>query len=189
MAMQTLTVDVFVSVDGYAGSATSPAYFGYYGPMLEEWIHEEMAGRQLVLMGRRTYEALADLPGQAGGAGADPMPGVDKVVFSSTLKTVAWQDTRVCQDDLIAEVTRLKSEGHVPLRTMGSLSVVRQLLGAGLVDRLRLMTFPLLLGESGREPLFDGVGSADLELVSHHDLDSRVLMMEYRPTGRAIPRA
>jgi dihydrofolate reductase len=185
--MQTLTVDVFVSVDGYAGSATSPAYFGYFGPMLEEWIHEEMAGPQLVLMGRRTYAALAGLPGESGGPGADPMPGVDKVVFSSTLKTVAWQNTRVCQDDLIAEVTRLKSEGHVPLRTMGSLSLARQLLDAGLVDRLRLMTFPLLVGESGREPFFAGVHSTELELVAHHDLDNRVLMIEYRPTGRAIP--
>ncbi|MET7662919.1 dihydrofolate reductase family protein [Streptomyces sp. NPDC055059] len=187
--MQTLTADVFISVDGYAGSATSPAYFGYDGPMLEEWIREEMAGPQLVLMGRRTYEALAGLSGETRAAGTDPVSGVDKVVFSSTLKTVSWQDTRLCHDDLIAEVTRLKSEGHVPLRTMGSLSVVRQLLGAGLVDRLRLMTFPLLLGESGREPLFAGVASADLELVSHHDLDGRVLVMEYRPTGRAIPRA
>ncbi|MET8211322.1 dihydrofolate reductase family protein [Streptomyces sp. NPDC005373] len=187
--MQTLTADVFISVDGYAGSATSPAYFGYDGPMLEEWIREEMAGPQLVLMGRRTYEALAGLSGETGAAGTDPVPGVDKVVFSSTLKTVSWQDTRLCHDDLIAEVTRLKREGHVPLRTMGSLSVVRQLLGAGLVDRLRLATFPLLVGESGREPLFAGVGSADLELVSHHDLDGRVLVMEYRPTGRAIPRA
>ncbi|MFB7998597.1 dihydrofolate reductase family protein [Streptomyces sp. NPDC056002] len=187
--MQTLTVDVFVSVDGYAGSATSPAYFGYDGPLLEEWIREEMAAPQLVLMGRRTYEALAGVAGETGGADTDPVPGVDKVVFSSTLKTVTWQNTRVCQDDLIAEVTRLKSEGHVPLRTMGSLSLVRQLLEAGLVDRLRLTTFPLLVGESGREPLFAGVGSADLELVSHHDLDGRVLVMEYRPTGRPIPRA
>ncbi|MFH8736695.1 MULTISPECIES: dihydrofolate reductase family protein [unclassified Streptomyces] len=187
--MQTLTVDVFVSVDGYAGSATSPAYFGYFGPMIEEWIHEEMAGPQLVLVGRRTYEALAGLPGESGGPGADPMPGVDKVVFSSTLKTVAWQNTRVCQEDLIAEVTRLKSEGHVPLRTMGSLSLARQLLDAGLVDRLRLMTFPLLVGKSGREPFFAGVDSTELELVAHHDLDNRVLMIEYRPTGRAIPQA
>ncbi|MFD3479716.1 dihydrofolate reductase family protein [Streptomyces sp. NPDC058695] len=187
--MQTLTVDVFVSVDGYAGSATSPAYFGYFGPMIEEWIHEEMAGPQLVLVGRRTYEALAGLPGESGGPGADPMPGVDKVVFSSTLKTVAWQNTRVCQEDLIAEVTRLKSEGHVPLRTMGSLSLARQLLDAGLVDRLRLMTFPLLVGESGREPFFAGVDSTELELVAHHDLDNRVLVIEYRPTGRAIPQA
>lgn len=62
--MQTLTVDVFVSVDGYAYSATSPAYFGYDGPMLEEWIREELAGPQLVLMGRRTYEALAGLSGR-----------------------------------------------------------------------------------------------------------------------------
>jgi dihydrofolate reductase len=72
---------------------------------------------------------------------------------------------------------------------MGSLSVVRQLCGAGLVDRLRLMTFPLLVGTSGREAAFADVAPADLELVDHRVLDGRVLLVEYRPTGRGIPRA
>jgi dihydrofolate reductase len=72
---------------------------------------------------------------------------------------------------------------------MGSLSVARQLCGAGLVDRLRLMTFPLLLGASGREPFFAGIASADLALTGHRVLDGRVLLLEYRPTGRDIPRA
>jgi len=58
----------------------------------------------------------------------------------------------------------------------------------GLVDRLRLMTFPLLVGASGREPVFADATSADLELVDHRALDARVLLVEYRPTGRDIPR-
>src|SRR5918995_1280457 len=77
-------------------------------------------------------------------------------------------NTRICRDDLITEVTRLKGDGDVPLRTMGSLSVARQLMGAGLVDRLRLVTVQLLVGVSGCEPVFADVASADLELVNHH---------------------
>jgi len=139
--MQTLTVDMFVSVDGWAGGATSPGYFGYFGPELEEWITTELALPQLVILGRRTYEALAGLPQQARDASWHWTTELSKVVFSATLKTVSWPNTRICRDDLITEVSRLKGESDVPLRTMGSLSVARQLLSAGLVDRLRLMTF------------------------------------------------
>jgi dihydrofolate reductase len=184
-----LTVDVFVSVDGWAGGATSPGYFGYPGPELEEWITTELSLPQLVLFGRRTYEALAGLPDEARDASSQRLAQLDKIVFSGTLEAASWPNTRVCRDDVVAEVERLKRESDVPLRTMGSLSVARQLCGAGLVDRLRLMTFPLLLGASGREPFFAGIASADLALTGHRVLDGRVLLLEYRPTGRDIPRA
>ena len=72
---------------------------------------------------------------------------------------------------------------------MGSLSVAHQLMNAGLVDRLRLMTFPLVAGDAGHEPFFADAASADLELTDHRVLDGRVLLVEYRPTGRDIPRA
>lgn len=187
--MQTLIVDVFISADGWAGGENSPGYFGYYGPELEEWIAAETALPQLVVFGRRTYEALAGLPEEARDESWRRMSELNAVVFSRTLETVSWPNTRLCRDDLVAEIRRLKGESDVPLRTMGSLSVARQLLEAGLVDRLRLMTFPLLVGASGRERFFAGVAAAELELVEHRALDGRVLLIEYRPTGRDIPRA
>lgn len=186
--MQRLTVDVFLSVDGWAGSENSPGYFGYLGPELEEWITAESALPQTVVLGRRTYEALAALPEEARDASWHRLTELDKVVFSTTLETASWPNTRI-RRDLIRDVTRLKSDGDLPIRTMGSLSVARQLLDAGLVERLRLMTFPLLVGRSGREPFFAGVSSADLEPVGHRALDDRVLLIEYRPTGGDIPRA
>ena len=187
--MSDLTVDMFLSVDGWAGSESSPGYFGYFGPELEEWITAELALPQLVVFGRRTYEALAGLPNEARDPSWKRMTELDKVVFSGTLQEASWPNTRICRDDLIAEVTRLKGDSGVPLRTMGSLSVARQLLVAGLVDRLRLMTFPLLVGSAGRDPFFSDVASAELELVDHQALDGRVLLIEYRPTTRDIPRA
>ncbi|MEU6080125.1 dihydrofolate reductase family protein [Streptomyces sp. NPDC047108] len=188
--MQTLTVDVFLSVDGWAGGAVSPGCFGYFGPELEAWITSELALPQRVLLGRRTYEALAAPPEEARDASWLRMSQLDKVVFSTTLETTpSWPNTRICRGDLVAEVRRLKDHGDLPLRTMGSLSVARHLCGAGLVDRLRLMTFPLFAGETGREPFFAGMAAADLELVGHRALDGRVLLLEYRPTGRDIPRA
>jgi len=187
--MQTLTVDMFISVDGWAGSENSPGYFGYFGAELAEWIDAELALPQLMVFGRRTYEALAGLPEEARDDSWQRMTELDKVVFSSTLTTTSWPNTRICADDLRAEVRRLKTDGDVPLRTIGSMSIARQLLSAGLVDRLRLMTFPLLVGTSGREAAFADVAAGELELVDHRGLDGRVLLVEYRPTGRDIPRA
>jgi dihydrofolate reductase len=185
----TLTVDLFVSVDGWAGSDGLPGYFGYLGPELEEWVATEMAAPQRVVMGRRTYEVLAGPADHAGDESANPLAQLDTVVFSRTLIEVAWPHARICSGDLVEEIRQLKADSDVPLRTMGSLSIARQLLEAGLVERLRLMTFPLLAGSSGREPAFADVTSADLELVDHRVLDGRVLLVEYRPTGRDIPRA
>ncbi len=187
--IQPLTVNLFLSADGWARGATSPGYFGYFGPELEKWITTELAQPQLVILGRRTYEALAGLPEEARDESSQRMTELSKVVFSGTLAKASWPNTRICHDDLATEVRRLKSEGEVPLRTMGSLSVVRQLCGAGLVNRLRLMTFPLVAGTSGREAAFADVAPADLELAGHQVLDGRVLLVEYRPTGRDIPRA
>jgi dihydrofolate reductase len=72
---------------------------------------------------------------------------------------------------------------------MGSLTLARQLVSAGLVDRLRLMIFPLIAGDAGREPFFADMASADLELVHQRVLDGRILLVEYRPTGKDVPRA
>lgn len=185
----SLTADIFVSVDGWAGSDGLPGYFGYLGPQLEEWILAELAAPQVVVMGRLTYQALAGLPAEAHGTSWGRMAELDKIVFSRTLNEASWPNTRICSRELADEITDMKAGSDVPLRTMGSLSLVRQLIGAGLVDRLRLMTFPLLAGPSGRDAAFADVMSADLELTGHRALDGRVLLVEYRPTGKDIPRA
>ena len=185
----TLTVDIFVSVDGWAGSNGLPAYFGYGGPELEEWIVAETAVPQSILMGRKTYELLAGLPEEARDDGWHQMTAKDKVVFSTTMQEASWSNTRICNDDPADEVRRMKAEdSSVELRTAGSLSVARQLIGAGVVDRLRLMTFPLIAGDEGREAFFAQMSATDLELVDHRVLDGRVLLVEYRPTQNDIPR-
>ena len=141
-------------------------------------------------MGRKTYELLAELPEQARDDGWRQVTATDKVVFSTTLQEASWANTRICSDDPADEVRRMKADDSgLALRTTGSLSVARQLIGAGLVDRLRLMTFPLIAGDEGREAFFAQMTSADLELVDHRILDRRLLLIEYRPTGNDIPRA
>jgi dihydrofolate reductase len=65
--------------------------------------------------------------------------------------------------------------------SIGSLTLARSLLHLGLVDRLRLTIFPLLLGDAGREPFYPGHPRSGLELIGTRVLDSRVVMLEYRP--------
>ena len=184
-----LTVDLFVSTDGFAGSDGLPGYFGYFGADLGSWIAAEAAAPHTVLMGRGTYELLASLPEEHRDDSWEAMTRLPTIVFSRTLKTVDWPGARLHGGDAIEEVARLKDSGDVPpLRTTGSLSVARQLLAAGLVDRLRLLTFPLLAGEAGREPAFTGAASAELRLIDLRVLDGRIQLAEYEPTQRDIPR-
>jgi dihydrofolate reductase len=138
-------------------------------------------------MGRRTYEALDSVPDEARDEGYLRMTRLPVTVFSRTLSSVDWPGASVESRDLVESVRQLKQTTNTPIRTMGSLSVVKQLLNAGLVDRLRLMVFPLLVGPGGREAMFDGVDEADLALVDHRVLDGRVLLVEYAPTGLPIP--
>jgi dihydrofolate reductase len=86
-----------------------PGYFGYLGPELDEWITTELAAPQLVVTGRRTYEALAGLPDEA--RDESEMTQLDKVVFSRTLKDSVW---RICGEDLIDEIRRMKADSDVP---------------------------------------------------------------------------
>ena len=185
----TLTADLLLSVDGWAGSDGLPGFFGYLGPDLEQWLADDATEPQLALMGRKTYELLSDLPDEAKDDAWEQMSRRETVVFSRTRSTVDWPSARVSDVDVVEEVRRLKADQDVPLRTVGSLSLVRQLLGDGLIDRLRLLIFPLLAGEAGRERAFADTASADLELVEQRVLDGRVLLVDYHPTQRDIPRA
>ena len=80
-------------------------------------------------------------------------------------------------------VRELKGTDGPELRTLGSLSLVRQLLTAGLVDRLKLAVYPLVLPQTGIEPTFEDLPDMGFDLLSTKVLDGRVLLLEYRPAG------
>ena len=120
-------------------------------------------------MGRRTYEMLAGLPEPARDESWHRMSRLDKVVFSRTLRSADWPNTRICSTDLIAEIQKHEDRQRRSVAHDGQPVVARQLTDAGLVDRLRLMTFPLLAGESGREAAFADMVSTDLDwsIIGH----------------------
>ncbi len=188
--MRELIADMYITLDGYAFGEGAPAYFGYLGPDLGRLIDDDVAEPQVLLMGRKTYEMMLGIVRDQPVEGGDRMNELPKVVFSGTLREpLEWNNSRLVGGDLVEEVRSLKAEGGEPLRTMGSISVVKALMGAGLVDRLRLVVFPQILGETGREPLFAGYPDIGLELVETGVLDGRIVVLEYRPSGKDIPRA
>jgi dihydrofolate reductase len=182
--MSELIADLFISVDGYAKGSRSPAFFGFGGPDLDRWIGEQMSRPQRHLMGRKTYAALAALPEPVQDEGSPSLAATPTTVFSRTLQAVSWPHATI-SDDLAGTVPQLKA-GDTDLRTIGSLSLVSQLLQAGLVDRLRLLVFPLIAGETGQEPAFTQLPDIGLDLVGQSVLDRRIVLSEYRPSG-ALP--
>jgi dihydrofolate reductase len=179
--MRELTADLFVTPDAYAYGEGAPAYFGYLGPDLERRIEDNVAAPQLMLMGRITYEMMSPIVRDQPVEGRDRMDELPKVVFSKTLEEpLEWNNSRLAQGDLLEEVRSLKAQTGAQLRTIGSLSVVKALMEAGLVDRLRLVVFPQILGETGREWIFDGLPDIDLRLVGTDVLDGRLVVLDGR---------
>jgi dihydrofolate reductase len=178
--MGELISDLFVSLDGYAHGVDAGPFFGYAGPELDQWIASELDKPQRLVLGRVTYEALAPIS-----SGADQMSrrlsAVPKVVVSSTLsEPLEWANTELIRGDALDAIPGLKRESDVPLRTMGSISLVADLLASGHVDRLRLMVFPLTCGTTGREPIFAEHGPNRLDLAQSTVIDGRIVLLEYR---------
>jgi dihydrofolate reductase len=176
-----LTADLFVSADGYALGENAGPYFGYGGPDLDGWIQAQLAEPHLDLMGRVTYEAMAAIAVASDDPATARMTAQPKAMVSNTLEEpLTWPNTRLLRGDAGAAITALKQESEVPLRTIGSLTLVRSLFALNLVDRLRLAVFPLVLGPDGREPWYAGYQRAGLDLLATSVLDDRIVLSEYR---------
>lgn len=180
--MSDLNVDFFISLDGSAFGEGWPAYFGLDGPGMFAWVNEQTDRDHTMVMGANTYREMAEIVA----GGDDPtfarMNELPKIVFSSTIRPpLTWPNTRLVADDAVTTVRQLKEESTTPLRTIGSLSLSRSLLTAGVVDRLRLMIFPLILGTTGRQRIFDGLPDLDLTLVNSKTYDDRLQLLEYLP--------
>ncbi len=186
--MRELTADMFVSLDGFAAGAdgTQGCFGPYFGPDLHSYVERVLDEPQLLIIGRQTYDVLSRFWPSAKGESAARMNSLPKLVFSKTLvkKPLLWNNARLAKGNLADEIRALKREPGDPLRTIGSISLVKQLREVALVDRIRLAVFPLVLGSSGREPMFDGYNETRLRLVASTVLDGAVVLLEYRPAER-----
>ena len=186
----TYTFDVFSSLDGYG--STSGNWGGYWGKQGPELLDRRLAlygEEQRMVFGAHTYRQFVQMLGSSideSGVG-DPwvtrMRSLPATVVSTTLEeTLDWPNATVVSGDAVDVVARLKKESAVPLRSHGSLSMNRALMAAGLVDRVQVTFFPVITGQTGLEPIFQGAADFDLELVENRTLDRRIQELIYRPT-------
>jgi dihydrofolate reductase len=179
--MPELMVDVITSLDGYASAEGWPGLWGMGGPEYFAYLEQDAADERTVLMGATTYRLFARFAA-SGEEDLTDVTAMDKVVFSSTLaEPLEWPNTRLVREDAVKAVAGMKSDGDRPLRTIGSPSLCRSLVRAGLVDRLRVVVFPVITGASGRDPFYSGWPDVALETVDHRTFDGRLQLLEYRP--------
>jgi dihydrofolate reductase len=189
MLMPELLVDFITSLDGYGAADGWPGWWGLEGPEYLAWLSDQPDADSTVLMGANTYRVMSGFAAE-GEPGTEVLAGMNKVVFSKTLtEPLAWANTQLVARDAVAAVREMKSEGSDPMRTMGSLSLCRSLLKAGLVDRFRVVVFPVITGSTGQERIYDGYPDVALDMISSRTFDGRIQLLEYVPTVLARPPA
>jgi dihydrofolate reductase len=181
--MPSLMVDFIISLDGYAAADGWPGFWGLEGPEYLAWLEEEGGHEREVLMGATTYRLMSAFA-ESGEAGLSGLTAVSKVVFSSTLEPpLSWANTVLVDRDPVQAVQAMKRDAsRPPMSTIGSLTLCRSLLEAGLVDRFRVVVFPVITGATGKERIFDGYPDIALDLVDHRTFDGRLQLLEYLPT-------
>jgi dihydrofolate reductase len=173
-------IDVIVSLDGWTAADGWPGLWGMGGPEYLAWLDEQP--EHTVLMGATTYRLMSGMAAEEPEAIA-ALGEMSKVVFSSSLTApLDWANSELVATDAAEAVRAMKEDGPLPLRTLGSLSLGRSLLLSGLVDRLRLVVFPVINGATGRDRLFDGYPDVRLELVESRTFDGRLQLLDYVPT-------
>ena len=190
----TYTFDVFSSLDGF-GTARPGTWGGYWGKQGPELLEHRLAAYsdpQRMVFGANTYRLFAEFLATATEESEVHDPWVARMlsthatVISSALKgPLDSRDATVVSGDAVDIVARLKQDSEVPLRSHGSLSLNRTLMAAGLVDRLQVTVFPVITGQNGTGPIFQGAADFDLELIDSKTLDGNIQELTYTPTLHA----
>jgi dihydrofolate reductase len=184
-------IDFITTLDGYASGEGWPGFWGLEGPEYLAWLGEQPP--VTYLMGANTYRLMS---GFAAGvmpegveefrpeeeASVDELTRAPKVVFSTSLEEpLGWANSTLVRGDAVQAVRAMKEEGSGVLSTLGSISLCRSLLHAGLVDRFRVVMFPVITGATGAERIYDGYPDVALDMIDHRTFDGRTQLVEYRP--------
>lgn len=184
--MPELLIDFITSLDGYGAAEGWPGWWGLEGPEYLAWLGEDPEAGYTTLMGANTYRLMSGLVA-AGEPGTDVLAGLPKVVFSKTLtEPLSWPNTQLVSQDPVEAVREMKDKG-TSMRTLGSLTLCRSLLKAGLVDRFRVVVFPVITGSTGRDRIYDGYPDVSLDMVCSRTFDGRIQLLEYVPTVLSGP--
>ncbi len=190
----TYTFDVFSSLDGF-GSAKPGTWGGYWGKQGPELLEHRLAvysRPQRMVFGTNTYRLFANFLAAASEESEVHDPWVTRmlsapatVISSALIGPLDSRDATLVSGDAVDIVAGLKEDSAVPLRSHGSLSLNRALMAAGLVDRVQVTVFPVITGQNGTGPIFQGAADFDLELTDSKTLDGNIQELTYIPTLHA----
>jgi dihydrofolate reductase len=188
--MGRIVVTEFISLDGVIedpGGAEDYKYGGWSfeisrGDEGDQFKVDETTNSAALLLGRKTYEGFADAWPSREGAFADMFNSMPKYVVSSTLKDPEWTNSTVLSGDLATEVSRLKEEVDGDIVVHGSAQLAQALVEQGLVDELRLMVFPVVLG-SGKRLFGETSDKKPLRLSDSRTVGDGVAILIYEPAA------
>ena len=191
--MRDLLVDFITSLNGYTSGEGWPGFWGLQGPEYLAWLGEQP--EVTYLMGANTYRlmsgfATGELPAGQDELAADEEGSVDEldagieggVLSVARRARLAWANSTLVRKDAVDAARAMKEDGSGLLSTIGSLSLCRFLLQAGLVDRFRVVMFPVITGATGEERIYDGYPDVALEMTDNRTFDGKIQLVEYRPT-------
>ena len=190
--MARIVVTEFVSLDGVIEAPGGGEDFKHAGWTFEiergeegdKYKLDEALGADALLLGRRTYEGFAAAWPSMTGEFADKFNGMPKYVVSSTLEEPEWNNSTVLKGDVVEEVAKLRRESEGDIVVHGSAQLVQTLVENGLVDELRLMVFPVVLG-SGKRLFAEMSDKRRLRLADSQTVGDGVVILTYVPTTDA----
>ena len=188
--MGRIVVTEFVSLDGVVEDPGGAEDFKYGGWSFEvsrgdegdKFKLDEAMSSDALLLGRVTYEGFAEAWPSRDGEFADKFNTMPKYVVSSSLEDPAWANSTVLDGDLAEEVGRLKAEYEGDIVVHGSVQLVQALLDRDLVDELRLMVYPLVLG-AGKRLFGETSDKKPLRLVESKTVGDGVTILIFQPAG------
>jgi dihydrofolate reductase len=179
--MRKIVAGLFMSLDGVVESPEkwqSP----YFNNEMGQALGSAMAAADTLLLGRRTYEEFAAFWPTDDGPFAEVMNATPKLVVSTTLETLAWQNSTLIRGNLAQELTRQKEQPGKNIIVNGSATLVRSLLRNGLLDELGLLVHPVVVG-TGKRLFEDWSDQLTLKLVDANTFSTGVLSLTYKPAG------
>jgi dihydrofolate reductase len=186
--MRKITAGLFIALDGVV-EAPDQWHFPYFNDEMGAAVDADIGAADTLLFGRKTYDSFAGAWPEREDAGeedadiARKLGDARKIVVSNQDLEFTWRNSEQLQGDLVDAVTALKAEPGGRIAMSGSVSVVRQLLGAGLLDELHLLLHPIAVRKGMR--LFDDGEKVPLTLVSSETFETGVLNLVYTPAASA----
>jgi dihydrofolate reductase len=182
-AMKKITAGLFISVDGVVEDPQD-WHFPYFNDEMGVAVDRQLGSADTVLLGRKTYDSFAGAwPDRETAGGEDAgmakaLGDARKIVVSNQDLQFTWRNSEQLKGDLVEAVTALKNEpGDSDIAMSGSVSIVRQLLAAGLLDELHLLVHPIAVRKGAR--LFDDGDAIPLKLLSSQTFATGVLHLIY----------